>query len=99
MLYLYICLFVEAHNNYGIYKKGLRNGTIFYYLEHSVRKGSKVGKKTTYLGKKIPSNIDKLKIEIFRVAYKSHFDDHEIIIHYNALEKSQIKKEPHYFLY
>ena len=30
----------------------------FSYLEHSVGKGSKVGKKTVYLGKKIPSNID-----------------------------------------
>ena len=55
------------------------DGTIFYYLEHSVRIGSKVGKKTIYLGKKIPSNIDELKTELFRAAYKYHYDDLEII--------------------
>ena len=45
----------------SIKKRTKHDGTIFYYLEHSVRKGSKVGKKTIYLGKKIPSNIDELK--------------------------------------
>lgn len=45
----------------SIKKRTKPDGTIFYYLEHSVRKGSKVGKKTIYLGKKIPSNIDEPK--------------------------------------
>jgi Fic family protein len=38
-----------------------------------------VGKKSIYLGKKIPSNIDELKTELFRAAYKDHYDDLEII--------------------
>ena len=45
----------------SIKKRAKPDGTIFYYLEHCVRKGSKVGKKTIYLGKKIPSNIEELK--------------------------------------
>ena len=63
----------------SIKKRTKPNGTIFYYLEHCVRKGSKVGKKTIYLGKKIPSNIEELKTELFKVAYNDHFDDLEII--------------------
>jgi Fic family protein len=63
----------------SIKKRTKPDGTIFYYLEHSVRIGSKVGKKTIYLGKKIPSNIDELKTELFRAAYKDHYDDLEII--------------------
>ena len=78
-LYLYL-LICRGHNNYGIYKKRAKpDGTRFYYLEHSVRKGSKVGKKTVYLGKKIPSNIDDAKQNFSGLAYKDHYDDLEII--------------------
>ncbi len=45
-----------------IKKKLLKNKT-YYYLEHSIREGKKVIKKEKYLGRKIPSNIDKIKKE------------------------------------
>ncbi len=34
---------------------------IYYYLEHSIREGKQIHKKQIYLGRKIPSNIDKIK--------------------------------------
>ena len=53
----------------SIKKRTKPNGSIFYYLEHSVRIGSRVGKRLIYLGKKIPRNIDELKTELFRAGY------------------------------
>lgn len=42
-------------------KKKLFKGKVYYYLEHSTRKGKKVQKKEQYLGREIPSNIEKIK--------------------------------------
>jgi len=39
---------------------------MYYYLEHSMRKGNKIVKKEKYLGKKIPKDIDKIKEEFSR---------------------------------
>jgi Fic family protein len=36
----------------------------YYYLQHSYRKGTKVITKEKYLGKKIPKNIEKIKIDL-----------------------------------
>jgi Fic family protein len=45
----------------------------YYYLEHSIRRGRRVKKKTLYLGKQIPTNIDKIKknflIEIYKIQF------------------------------
>jgi Fic family protein len=49
-------------------KKTLR-GKTYYYLEHSIRSGSRVQKKELYLGSKIPSNIEKLKKEFLDGIY------------------------------
>lgn len=46
-----------------IIKKKLLKGKIYYYLEHSIRKGKRVQKKEKYLGRKIPSNIAEIKKE------------------------------------
>lgn len=45
-------------------------GQTYYYLEHSIRKGSQVTKKETYLGKKIPPNISKLKRSFLDEIYR-----------------------------
>lgn len=44
-------------------KKKLLKGKIYYYLEHSIRKGKRVQKKEKYLGRKIPSDIEGIKKE------------------------------------
>lgn len=44
-----------------IIKKKLLKGKIYYYLEHSIRNGTRVQKKERYLGRKIPSNIVEIK--------------------------------------
>jgi len=44
-------------------RKRIRGKKEYYYLEHSIRKGSKIIKKEKYLGVKIPKGIDKLKEE------------------------------------
>ncbi len=42
-------------------KKRSLKGKTYYYLEHSIRKGSRVHKKEVYLGSKIPSDMEKIK--------------------------------------
>ena len=42
-------------------KKKLLKGKVYYYLEHSMRKGKKVQKKEQYLGREIPFDIEKIK--------------------------------------
>ena len=52
----------------------------YYYLEHSVREGSKIIKKEKYLGKEIPKDIERIKrafiIELYN---KKWFNDFENI--------------------
>jgi cell filamentation protein, protein adenylyltransferase len=45
----------------------------YYYLEQSIRKGRKVEKKTLYIGKKIPTNIDKIKRNFLEEIYKVQY--------------------------
>ena len=42
-------------------KKKLLKGKVYYYLEHSMRKGKKVQKKEQYIGREIPFDIEKIK--------------------------------------
>lgn len=42
-------------------KKRTLRGQVYYYLEHSTRKGKQIHKKEVYLGRKIPSNIENIK--------------------------------------
>ena len=53
-------------------------GKTYYYLEHSYRKNGRVDKKTKYLGKTIPKNIEELKdeflLEIFQEFWFNKFD-------------------------
>lgn len=51
-------------------KKKLLKGQTYYYLEHSIRKGKKIQKKEKYLGKKIPSDIEKIKTSFVEELYK-----------------------------
>jgi Fic family protein len=63
-------------------KKKTRKNQVYYYLVHSIRKNGRVEKKEKYLGKKIPNNIENLKIEFLYDIYQE--------IWYPSLEK--IKK-------
>lgn len=53
-------------------------GKTYYYLEHSYRKNGRVDKKTKYLGKNIPKNIEELKqeflLEIYQEFWFTKFD-------------------------
>lgn len=53
----------------SISKKNI-DGKFYYYLEHSYRKYGRVNKKTKYLGKKIPKNIEELKEEFITELYQ-----------------------------
>ncbi|MBU0977446.1 MAG: Fic family protein [Nanoarchaeota archaeon] len=61
-------------------KKRTVSGKGYYYLEHSLRVGEKVGNKTKYLGGSTPQNIEKLKKEFMLELYKEKwFSDFEKI--------------------
>ena len=52
----------------------------YYYLEHSIREGSKIIKKEKYLGKEIPKDIEKIKRAFIIELYKEKwFNDFEKI--------------------
>lgn len=53
-----------------IIKKNVVRKKTYYYLEHSIRKGKQVQKKTLYLGTKIPRNINKIKKNFLDDIYK-----------------------------
>ncbi|MDE1865944.1 MAG: Fic family protein [Candidatus Micrarchaeota archaeon] len=46
-----------------------RGNTVYYYLEHAFRINGKVTKKELYLGKKVPSNIDVIKLKFLKEIY------------------------------
>jgi len=49
-----------------IIRKKTKGKRIYYYLEHSIRKGNKVVKREKYLGTSIPKDIEKIKEEFNR---------------------------------
>jgi Fic family protein len=61
----------------SISKKNIE-GKNYYYLEHSYRKNGRVDKKTKYLGKRIPKNIEEFKeeflLEIYQEFWFTKFD-------------------------
>lgn len=63
----------------SIKKKKDKKGNLYYYLQQTVRKKGKVEYKEKYIGKKIPKNIDELKIKLFRESYKEAYDSIEFI--------------------
>ncbi len=81
-----------------IKKKVLKNQT-YYYLEHSIRKGNQVQKREIYLGRKIPSNINKIKKDFLDEIYREKWfiDIDKIKLNfskeYKAMPKSAREKE------
>jgi len=81
-----------------IKKKVLKNQT-YYYLEHSIRKGNKVQKKEIYLGRKIPSDINKIKKDFLDQIYREKWfiDIDRIKLNFSkerkAMPKSAREKE------
>ncbi|MDE1813581.1 MAG: Fic family protein [Thaumarchaeota archaeon] len=53
-------------------KKTLK-GQTYYYLEHSIRNGKQIKKKEIYLGRKIPSNIEKIKKDFLNDIHKQRW--------------------------
>ena len=53
-------------------KKTLK-GQTYYYLEHSIRNGKKIKKKEIYLGRKIPSDIEKIKKDFLNDIHKQRW--------------------------
>ncbi|MBI5147130.1 MAG: Fic family protein [Thaumarchaeota archaeon] len=51
-------------------KKRILKGKAYHYLEHSIRKGSQVHKKEVYLGRKIPSDFEKIKKKFLDEIYR-----------------------------
>lgn len=47
----------------AIVRKKTVKGQTYYYLEHSLRENGKVQKKEIYLGKRIPKNIEEIKMK------------------------------------
>ena len=45
----------------------------YYYLQHNVRKGSKVQSKEIYLGRKIPKNIEEIKGKLLKSIYEKEW--------------------------
>ncbi|MBN2014266.1 MAG: Fic family protein [Candidatus Altiarchaeota archaeon] len=48
-------------------------GKTYYYLEHTVREGSKVRKEERYLGKNVPKNIEDIKRSFLAEIYKTRW--------------------------
>ncbi|MEX0764142.1 MAG: Fic family protein [Nitrosopumilaceae archaeon] len=59
-------------------RKKMLKGQTYYYIEHSTREGKRVQKKEIYLGRKIPSDIAKIRKnfldEIYREKWYSDID-------------------------
>ncbi|HLC45595.1 MAG TPA: Fic family protein, partial [archaeon] len=63
-------------------------GKTYYYLEHSVRKEGKVSKKRFYLGKELPKDLEKRKVEFLNEVYKEKW-----FTEFDELKKAHAKKE------
>lgn len=75
----------------SIKKKRSEKGNVYYYLQHTVRKGKTVEYKEIYLGKEIPKDIDHLKIKLFRESYKELYDSIQLI---KKNSKKELKTMP-----
>jgi len=64
----------------------------YYYLEHSIKRGSGVEKKEKYLGKKMPKNIEDIKEEFLSEIYKRKWHGKFDIIRENY--KKEFKRLP-----
>jgi Fic family protein len=74
----------------SISKKNIEGNT-YFYLEHSYRKNGRVDKKTKYLGKSIPKNVEELKEEFLLEIYKEFwFDKFDKILEKSSKEKKKI---------
>lgn len=73
-------------------KKITDNNISYYYLEHSIRNGSKVNKKSIYLGKQIPKNIDEIKQKMFQDINEEKYRQIEIIKNNFRKELKSISK-------
>ena len=56
-------------------KKKVIGNKLYYYLEHSYRVNKKIRKKEKYLGKTIPKNLKRQKIEFINEIYKEKWFD------------------------
>ncbi len=84
-------------------RKWSKNGSYYYYLEHSIRKGKKIEKKAKYLGSTIPNDLDKIEDDFIHEIYRElWFDDFDRIKegylrHRSHLPTTVEKKETYSF--
>lgn len=71
-----------------IIKKKQIGNQLYYYLEHSLRKGENVYKKEIYLGKEIPQNIEEIKKKFIFDIYKEKW-----FIIFDEIKKNYSKEE------
>jgi Fic family protein len=76
-----------------IVRKRTKGKKIYYYLEHSARKGKRVIKKEKYLGSEIPKNIDKIKEEFKSELKKDFYSKLEKIKRHFQAEWKRIPKD------
>ncbi len=79
-------------------QKKIQNNKVYYYLEHAMRENDKVRKKTKYLGKKIPENIESLKkiflAEIYREKWHAILNDiRDEYAHYSKIVPLSAKEK------
>ena len=76
----------------------------YYYLEHSLREGSKVEKKELYLGKALPHNIQEITLNFIREFYTQKWHDSIVQIKQQYAQslknmpKSLVQKELNSFM-
>lgn len=54
-------------------ERKISGNNTYFYLEHSIRKGRRVSKKTLYLGKRLPSNLEKIKSSFITEIYRTQY--------------------------
>jgi Fic family protein len=54
-------------------KKAKKGSRTYYYLQHAIRKGSKVKTMQIYLGTEIPANIERVKMDFLRQIYEKEW--------------------------
>lgn len=74
-------------------KKKVFKGQSYYYLQHSIRNGTRVLKKEIYLGRKIPSNIEQIKKSFLDDIYRKRwYADVDKIKHKFSKEQKAMPK-------
>ncbi|MBC7073811.1 Fic family protein [Candidatus Parcubacteria bacterium] len=73
-------------------RKKIRGKQVYFYLEHTIRKGDKIEKKELYLGKKIPKDIEEIKKNFLYEIYREKWE--KILEKIKEGYQKELKKMP-----